>query len=500
MQKYEIKIAQSVFNELVKTLINESGLEAYCYLFGKKVVCDNHVLVLIQNIHHVKKVKSASRMRVEISAETADQVYVAFGESDSDVIINCHSHPFSKDGVNFSSTDDKSDIYEAEHIRNQVVKIKDYLGKNIDLTCFSMVFGQTKLAARYYSVQDERFFNVSNVRIVGKKSLIVGGNNGVYRPTKNILGEDTKKKQVGSSEYFDRQVRMLGEEGQKAVQKLRVAVVGVGGVGSIVAEGLVRLGVEDLVLVDPDRLDKSNLNRWQTGFRSDVGKYKVSVLRRNLRKIFENINITSCRYTLSSKQAVKIISGCDVIIGCTDNEETRYILNRLALQFLSYYIDGGVNIDSDGATIRAMNYRSAVVIPALTACLDCCGIEYYDKMQVMKNLTDVNTYSQLEKAGYISGATQIIAPAVYPLNLTISSLVLHEFMAIATGFKTVAWNIYGNLLEKGNKGWHVLDIENDLESPSKNCLFCNDYVAKGESELSWLWKYHKGEIYRSKHK
>ena len=64
-----------------------------------------------------------------------------------------------------------------------------------------------------------------------------------------------------SNSVHDRQVRMFGAAGQRILQASKIAVVGLGGVGSLVAEYLARLGVGNLVLIDPDEIESSNLSR-----------------------------------------------------------------------------------------------------------------------------------------------------------------------------------------------------------------------------------------------
>src|SRR5690606_10510517 len=64
-----------------------------------------------------------------------------------------------------------------------------------------------------------------------------------------------------SGEIHDRQVRMFGAAGQDMLKRSKVAVVGLGGIGSLVCEYLTRLGIGELLLVDPDRIEESNLSR-----------------------------------------------------------------------------------------------------------------------------------------------------------------------------------------------------------------------------------------------
>src|SRR5262249_16924985 len=83
-------------------------------------------------------------------------------------------------------------------------------------------------------------------------------------------------------ESFDRQVRMFGRAGQDRLADCRVAIVGLGGIGSLVAEYLARLGVKSFLLIDPDTVESSNLSRVVGALASDAENHtpKVEVARR----------------------------------------------------------------------------------------------------------------------------------------------------------------------------------------------------------------------------
>lgn len=80
-------------------------------------------------------------------------------------------------------------------------------------------------------------------------------------------------------ERFSRTALLVGENGVERLGKSRVAVFGVGGVGSFAVEALARLGVGHLTLVDPDTVAESNLNRQLIALHSTLGKYKVDAAR-----------------------------------------------------------------------------------------------------------------------------------------------------------------------------------------------------------------------------
>lgn len=86
-------------------------------------------------------------------------------------------------------------------------------------------------------------------------------------------------------DQFSRTELLIGKESIKKLNNAKVAVFGIGGVGSFVVEGLVRAGVENFILVDDDKVCLTNLNRQLIATRNTIGKYKVEVARERILEI-----------------------------------------------------------------------------------------------------------------------------------------------------------------------------------------------------------------------
>ena len=89
-------------------------------------------------------------------------------------------------------------------------------------------------------------------------------------------------------EQFSRTELLIGKEGLEKLQKAKVAIFGIGGVGSFVAEGLARAGIGHLVLVDYDVVDITNINRQIEATHSSLGKYKIDVMKERILDINPN--------------------------------------------------------------------------------------------------------------------------------------------------------------------------------------------------------------------
>jgi len=167
--------------------------------------------------------------------------------------------------------------------------------------------------------------------------------------------EDRPLAQVAEPGRYTRQVAALGRAGQKLIESTRVGIIGLGGTGSILARTLAYEGVRSFVLVDPDKVELSNLNRldgstrWDAWFR----RKKVKVLRREIRRIAPASKVRAISKSLLSRDALEALMEVDVLFGCTDNDGTRLCLNELSAGYLKPYIDMGSGIDASGGSGKA---------------------------------------------------------------------------------------------------------------------------------------------------
>lgn len=119
----------------------------------------------------------------------------------------------------------------------------------------------------------------------------------------------------------------VGMEGQKRLKTASVLLVGTGGLGSPAAMYLAAAGVGRLGLVDFDVVDESNLQRQIVHGQSTVGKRKVDSAKDRLRDINPHIEVVAYDTTLTSDNALNLLSGYDIVADGTDNFPTRYLVN-----------------------------------------------------------------------------------------------------------------------------------------------------------------------------
>lgn len=113
---------------------------------------------------------------------------------------------------------------------------------------------------------------------------------------------------------------VIGEEGVEKLKGKRVAVFGLGGVGSFCAEALARAGVGELTLIDKDRVEESNLNRQLPALYSTIGRYKTEVMKERIADLNKDCNVQIHTLFYLPETAGEIdLSGFDYIADCIDN-------------------------------------------------------------------------------------------------------------------------------------------------------------------------------------
>ena len=227
---------------------------------------------------------------------------------------------------------------------------------------------------------------------------------------------------------YDRQVRIWGEESQRRIGEVTAGIVGLGGTGSLVLQMLSRIGVQKFVLIDPDTIEESNLNRLPYAVTSDIGKKKVKVAAAHLKKVNKNVFTTAVSESVrDSKEKLKT---CNMIFGCVDNDLARLTLNEVSLRYFIPLIDTGTEIFLSKDKVEEMGGQVRVIIPSVTGCLECGG--FLDKDQVAANMLEGDDLKIIKAAGYVRGTNNTPVPAVMTLNTMIAAMAVQEFVDMAT--------------------------------------------------------------------
>lgn len=159
------------------------------------------------------------------------------------------------------------------------------------------------------------------------------------QPSDPTTPKKNEKKQAAGPEAHDeelvreqlaRNYAFLGEEGMAKIRGMNVVVVGCGGVGSWVCTMLIRSGVSTMRIIDFDQVSLSSLNRHAVATLDDVGTTKVGCLKRHLLKVAPWANIDAINELWHLPKAERLLEGCDYIVDCIDNIDTKVDLMAYA--------------------------------------------------------------------------------------------------------------------------------------------------------------------------
>lgn len=163
-------------------------------------------------------------------------------------------------------------------------------------------------------------------------------------------------------ERYDRQVRLFGLEGQLKLKRSRVLVAGLGGLGCPASLYLVAAGVGEVILVDSEVVELSNLNRQILYWTEDVGRAKVDVAVEKLRRLNPEVRVRGVKTVITEELLEELVPQVDVVLDGLDNWRTRFLVNRICVRHRKPFIHAG---------IHGMYGQLLVVIPGRTPCLQC---------------------------------------------------------------------------------------------------------------------------------
>ena len=234
------------------------------------------------------------------------------------------------------------------------------------------------------------------------------------------------------SDNFKRTLTVWGKENHIKLSNLRIGIVGLGSVGSIVAETLARMGMQKITLIDFDKVKKHNLDRTLGATGNDIGKKKVKVIAQSIAKsaTAEDFEITTVQYSLAHEKGYRAALDCDVLFSCVDRPRPRYILNHISYNHLIPVIDGGIQVRFDDKMgFIGAEWQVQTVAPGLP-CLEC--LEAYSLFEVdleINGLLDDPTYLKGLPKEYLNKKNN---ENIFPFSTNLASMEVFHLIALVT--------------------------------------------------------------------
>lgn len=318
-------------------------------------------------------------------------------------VIKVHSHPNGY--AAFSKTDDESDQQLLPMIRGWVEA--DVLHGSAVMLPDGQMFGRV--------LRDNKFEPIDSISVAGDDLYFWYAN----------------MDQGGVPSFAASHAQAFDEGTIERLQRLSIAVIGASGTGSPSVEQLTRLGVGEIVIVDPDVMEDRNVNRILNSTMRDAeqSRAKVDVLADAIIRMGLGTRIIPVRKNLWEPEVIHAVAQCDIVFGCMDSIDGRYLLNAISTFYNIPYFDIGIRLvaGNQGRVREAcgtVNYlrpgRSSLMSRGLFTMQDVAAAG------LARN--DPDAHQRQVKDGYIRGV-QGRRPAVISVNMFGSSLAVNEFLA-----------------------------------------------------------------------
>ena len=278
---------------------------------------------------------------------------------------------------------------------------------------------------------------------------------------------------VLTDEFGLRTAQVFGERTYSMLKGLTVGVVGGSGTGCLIIEQLIRLGVGRIVIVDPDFVEEKNLNRIIQATQSDAvnRRTKVDVLASHAMTVGLGTEIVTFDSNIyDSIDAIRSLISCDIVFGCVDSYDGRFLLNQLSTFYLKPYFDMGVRLDADGnGGIDKICMSSHYFQPGKSSFISRGVFSMDDVVAASLLRRDKEEYERQKKAKYIKNV-QVDRPAVVSVNMMAASHAVNDFLNRIHPYK---------LPEPQMSAWSTIDLtENFIQDVAESDLQPDEYLAK----------------------
>ena len=272
-----------------------------------------------------------------------------------------------------------------------------------------------------------------------------------------------------------RQEAAFGKPFVEKLQSLRIGVIGSGGTGSAILTVISRSGVGEIVNIDDDKLEGSNLNRVRGSKKKDVGQYKTKVLKDYIDSIELPVLVAEyCCKADKSPAAVDALVSCDLIFGCTDDQIGRELLTVMTYVYSIPIIDMGLGgkiiDDKDGTPTLGYHFgRISTIFPEHGECLFCQGVIKDEWIQAQYALRENPDMSEEEKKErYLVGGGEE-APGVIPFTSGTADLAVATFYDLIKPYRKYPGEIRKDIV-------HIDFVRMEIASPGatgdKYCPYC----------------------------
>jgi adenylyltransferase/sulfurtransferase len=280
-------------------------------------------------------------------------------------------------------------------------------------------------------------------------------------------------------------LRLIRWWNQERLRETNVLVVGAGALGNEVVKNLALLGCGNIWIADFDRIETTNLTRSPLFRASDVGRWKAEVLAERAHEMNPDCSTFPLMLDARYQLGLAFLKRMDFILGCLDNREARYYVNRSCFLLKKLFIDGG---------LETLNGSVTIFHPPQTACYECT-LTAADRAELQKRISCLKSVDPEIKQHVPTAPT--IASIIGGLQVQIGIRSLHD-LSIPAGQRLGLYGLsdvfFQIQLEKSmDCGMHayVDPLPDSIESLNLSAdIRLNDLLARlrlsrGASAISW---------------
>jgi hypothetical protein len=406
-----VRILESDYNDLREFLLQGDGDEYAASLYaGIHQYTDQGEDVLEFLITEVNLISPTEYLDqgpgvVNLGAGTLRNIALASTSTnrycDPHAILIAHSHPgFERAG--YSWRDDATEPGLFEPLAND--------GKGPH---GSLQVSQEEIAGRVWPANEvtisehglDACVPIDEIVIIGKQSLRRDRTANTRLPERDHTSESSHA----------RQALVTGTDGNARLRDSHVAVVGAGGIGSLLIEDLANEGIGTLSIIDPDVVEKSNLSRIPyarsqdagpesatpedtdlppavaASSISEAGRPKVEVAADYVRGVDPDIDVRPVPYPIETERAMNATLQADVLVAATDHTTSREIISEAGQRYLRPVFDAGSNVNAEGGEVYGIETTFALTGPPW-ACRDCQGLVDREAVRVQDRDPDELEY------------------------------------------------------------------------------------------------------------
>lgn len=463
IENFSVIIPNEIHQELFDHLIREDGQEDLCFATYCPSTGSKRFTGILRKIILPKDEERQIHGNVGFLPQFFERV-IRMASQRKEGIVFLHSHPWP--GWQGMSYDDKV----AE------LRISPAVWATSNLPLLGLTLGTDGAWSARFWVKDsseKRKYNCTwceTVRVIGK-GLKITFNDNILKPT------------FDSSKQL-RTISAWGEKVQKDLSRLKIGIVGLGSVGSIVAEILARTGISSFTLIDFDSVEEKNLDRLTNAFKEDIGKAKVEAISNGIRRsaTSPNLNIEAVDFSICEKEGFLKALNCDLLFCCVDRPWPRQVLNYIAYSHMIPVIDGGIKVRTNNKNTKIIGSDWKVqTVGYKLPCLQCIG-------QYKTEDAKLEREGYLDDPSYIEGLeNQNNFNAHENVFVFSSHLASMEVLQMLSMFISPS-----GIADLGQQTYHFTTGHLDKETKSchQNCFF-QSTIGQGDSTKIEVWADHK---------